>query len=438
MGASTALLYSGRDQSLNGIILDSPFASLKQLVDDMAEQVAIPCACCLLPFGRSLVKSRVKKRTGLDIDNLRPIEAVHRSTVPLVIGHGKDDRLISIAQSTEIFNSYPCLDKQFFILPGDHNASRPQSFFQHALLFVLRVCGGGRGGGNSTGDRDNEAPISMNPAFVSSLPLSSSARSASAAKTAAAAATTTTTASSFTLAANPAEDHFDSSDASNSKLNAPSAKEESGEEEVRALSALPNPSVYSSSSEPSLPPSTSRLLSATPSHASSSSASASASASASVSSSSSSTSSSSGGSFISHTPSALVASTKNIQKSKGHIPLTDDANLYMRVEEGKESAEYVEREKELELKDSKSSSILPPNIAITQQTMNRMTPPTLFESDNQSASRPASYNSALSVSATSVSSSPLQSPSSPALSQSFSSSQISHSQNELSIPQPSS
>ena len=38
MGAVAALLYSARDPSIQGIVLDSPFASLPDIAEELAEE----------------------------------------------------------------------------------------------------------------------------------------------------------------------------------------------------------------------------------------------------------------------------------------------------------------------------------------------------------------------------------------------------------------
>ena len=41
MGAVTTLMYASRDRTLLGIILDSPFASLAEVIDAIAENIDV-------------------------------------------------------------------------------------------------------------------------------------------------------------------------------------------------------------------------------------------------------------------------------------------------------------------------------------------------------------------------------------------------------------
>jgi alpha-beta hydrolase superfamily lysophospholipase len=58
MGASTALLYSQRDPSIAGMVLDSPFSNLNRIVDELAQQyTSIPSF--LINIAKRMVASSV-------------------------------------------------------------------------------------------------------------------------------------------------------------------------------------------------------------------------------------------------------------------------------------------------------------------------------------------------------------------------------------------
>jgi pimeloyl-ACP methyl ester carboxylesterase len=88
MGAATALLHAHRDPTIAGMILDSPFADLRQLAEEIVEmgksQTGYRVPGFVIGGAIRLVRSSVMKKTGMDIFNLRPIADVDKSFVPAV------------------------------------------------------------------------------------------------------------------------------------------------------------------------------------------------------------------------------------------------------------------------------------------------------------------------------------------------------------------
>ncbi|KAA6376795.1 MAG: hypothetical protein EZS28_027677, partial [Streblomastix strix] len=126
MGAVAALLCGAKTLPwVRGIIMDSPFASMNEVVQNFTQQADIPCGCCLFPVGRTFVRRNVIKKTGLDIDSFNPIDVAGQSHLPVMIAHAKQDTTINCAQSKEIFDVYGSADKHLVILPGGHNDKRP-------------------------------------------------------------------------------------------------------------------------------------------------------------------------------------------------------------------------------------------------------------------------------------------------------------------------
>ena len=75
MGAVTALLHADRDHSIAGLILDSPFSDLSQLVNELAYHYTKLPAFLVSP-ALKLVASTVKSKVGFDIYDLKPIDHV--------------------------------------------------------------------------------------------------------------------------------------------------------------------------------------------------------------------------------------------------------------------------------------------------------------------------------------------------------------------------
>jgi len=73
MGAATALLHSNRDHSIAGMVLDSAFADLRQLVGELARtHTKVPGF--LVSTALSLIRGSVSSRADFDIYNLKPID----------------------------------------------------------------------------------------------------------------------------------------------------------------------------------------------------------------------------------------------------------------------------------------------------------------------------------------------------------------------------
>ena len=94
MGAVTALLHGDRDPSIAGMVLDSPFASLKQLVSELAKQYTkIPSF--LVSSAMSLIKGSVESRAQFNLYDLQPINHVEKCFIPALFATGEQDDFIA-------------------------------------------------------------------------------------------------------------------------------------------------------------------------------------------------------------------------------------------------------------------------------------------------------------------------------------------------------
>ena len=88
MGAATALLHSHRDPSIAGLVLDSSFADLQQLCKELVANglatsgYRVPSF--LVSAALRVIRNSVKRKSGLDIFNLRPIADVDKAFIPAV------------------------------------------------------------------------------------------------------------------------------------------------------------------------------------------------------------------------------------------------------------------------------------------------------------------------------------------------------------------
>ncbi|EIE23571.1 alpha/beta-hydrolase [Coccomyxa subellipsoidea C-169] len=138
MGAVTALLYSQRDPSIAGVIVDSPFSRLKDLMVELTEEQKLPIPRAFMRMALSMMKRSVKKRANFNIDDVSPIDVVGQAFIPALFGHSEQDSFISKAHSQKLHAAYAG-DKNLIMFEGDHNSHRPQFFYASALIFLNTV-----------------------------------------------------------------------------------------------------------------------------------------------------------------------------------------------------------------------------------------------------------------------------------------------------------
>lgn len=146
MGAVTALLHADRDPDLSAICLDSPFVSLRQLAEDLAQsrptlfKAPVKVPSWLVDAGIALVRHRVQALAGFDIEDVVPLENARRSTVPAIFMHARQDTFILPTHSKQLYNAYAG-PKQMINIEGDHNSERSQQAVNQAVGFFHRCFG---------------------------------------------------------------------------------------------------------------------------------------------------------------------------------------------------------------------------------------------------------------------------------------------------------
>lgn len=93
MGAVTALLHGDRDPSIAAMVLDSPFANLRLLCNELAKMYAkIPSL--LVGGAMKLVGSTIKSKAKFDLNDLTPIDHVKQCYIPALFAHATGDDFI--------------------------------------------------------------------------------------------------------------------------------------------------------------------------------------------------------------------------------------------------------------------------------------------------------------------------------------------------------
>lgn len=142
MGAVTALLHADRDASIGAMCVDSPFANLRQLMEELAcgQHALLPLPAWLVNFLMSVIKERVKTLADFDIDDLVPVEHAKRSYVPALFLHGTKDTFVPQTHALQLFAAYAGR-KELVLVDGDHNSKRGSDTVGGAVKFFLNSFG---------------------------------------------------------------------------------------------------------------------------------------------------------------------------------------------------------------------------------------------------------------------------------------------------------
>lgn len=133
MGAATALMHGSRDPSIAGMVLDSPFADLRQLSDELAGNYAkVPKF--ILSTARKMIRKTIKTKANFDIHSLKPIDFVHDCFIPALFIYAEGDDFINPHHCKDLHDVYAG-DKNIIAVEGDHNSVRSQFTDDSVTIF---------------------------------------------------------------------------------------------------------------------------------------------------------------------------------------------------------------------------------------------------------------------------------------------------------------
>ena len=108
MGAATCFLYAHMDMSIKGMVLDSSFSSLTELMLDMANSdhagVKIPKMLTSTVLG--ILRKAVQQRAHFDIDKMSLTQTTLSCRIPALFAHAKQDTFIPINHCHKLFERY--------------------------------------------------------------------------------------------------------------------------------------------------------------------------------------------------------------------------------------------------------------------------------------------------------------------------------------------
>ncbi|CAH2052920.1 unnamed protein product [Thlaspi arvense] len=138
MGAVTSLMYGAEDPSIAGMILDSPFSDLVDLMLELVDTYKFRLPKFTVKFAIQFMRRAIQKKAKFDITDLNTIKVAKSSFVPVLFGHALDDDFIRPHHSDRIYEAYVG-DKNIIKFEGDHNSPRPQFYFDSINIFFHNV-----------------------------------------------------------------------------------------------------------------------------------------------------------------------------------------------------------------------------------------------------------------------------------------------------------
>ncbi|KAL1224830.1 hypothetical protein V5N11_012913 [Cardamine amara subsp. amara] len=138
MGAVTSLMYGAEDPSIAGMILDSPFSDLVDLMMELVDTYKFRLPKFTVKFAIQFMRRAILKKAKFDIMDLNTIKVAKSSFVPVLFGHALSDDFIRPHHSDRIYEAY-IGDKNIIKFEGDHNSPRPPFYFDSINIFFHNV-----------------------------------------------------------------------------------------------------------------------------------------------------------------------------------------------------------------------------------------------------------------------------------------------------------
>ncbi len=120
MGAATVLMASGAKlpENIKGIIADSSYTTLREQFASAYRTMNV--SFIPIPPALALSKLIIRIRSGFDIDDVKPIEAVAKSQTPILFIHGDNDTFIDPHMCSRLYEAASCPKQYCMILGAGH------------------------------------------------------------------------------------------------------------------------------------------------------------------------------------------------------------------------------------------------------------------------------------------------------------------------------
>ncbi|KAA8537251.1 hypothetical protein F0562_027062 [Nyssa sinensis] len=138
MGAVTSLLFGAEDPSIAGLVLDSAFSNLFDLMMELVDVYKIRLPKFTVKVAVQYMRRVIQKKAKFDIMDLNCLQVAPKTFIPALFGHAEGDKFIQPHHSDLIFKLY-LGDKNIIKFDGDHNSSRPQFYYDSVSIFFYNV-----------------------------------------------------------------------------------------------------------------------------------------------------------------------------------------------------------------------------------------------------------------------------------------------------------
>ncbi|XP_010530096.1 PREDICTED: uncharacterized protein LOC104806750 isoform X2 [Tarenaya hassleriana] len=138
MGAVTCLLYGAEDPSIAGMVLDSAFSNLFDLMMELVDVYKIRLSKFTVKMAVQYMRRVIQKKAKFDIMDLNCLKVAPKTFIPALFGHATGDKFIQPHHSDLIYKSY-LGNKNIIKFDGDHNSSRPQYYYDSVSIFFYNV-----------------------------------------------------------------------------------------------------------------------------------------------------------------------------------------------------------------------------------------------------------------------------------------------------------
>jgi pimeloyl-ACP methyl ester carboxylesterase len=138
LGAGIAVWCAAEQMDIQAIIADSPYGSLRGVVEDVIGQHWFTSS--LTKVGLFVMDKFLARTAGIVSDDIK-IENAESAKCPALFVHAAYDSLIGVRHSRELFARYGA-DEKYLVTPaGNHNSNRPTYVTVIEVEFLLRVFG---------------------------------------------------------------------------------------------------------------------------------------------------------------------------------------------------------------------------------------------------------------------------------------------------------
>jgi hypothetical protein len=134
-------MHGDRDPSIAGMVLDSPFADLTRLCEEMVEKArdhGINVPGFVTSVAIRMIRGSVRRQAEFDIKDVSPIAHAEHCFIPALFVAAENDDFIPKSHSLSLHDIYAG-DSNMIVVDGDHNSNRPRFMFDSVSIF-LQAC----------------------------------------------------------------------------------------------------------------------------------------------------------------------------------------------------------------------------------------------------------------------------------------------------------